>query len=75
MEKEVIDELVDMVPFFTKYNDLWTKYDVEADVLYVNFGKPAQVADDSELTENDVIVRYAGSVPVGVTILHAKTRK
>lgn len=75
MEKDVIDELISMTSFFTKYSDLWTKYDAEADVLYVNFSKPAQIADDTEMTENDVLVRYAGEIPIGVTILHARSRK
>src|SRR5205807_5839538 len=36
---------------------LWTRYDAEADVLYMNFQKPA-VATDSELTDDDMIIRY-----------------
>jgi hypothetical protein len=27
--------------------DTWTYYDVEADVLYINFHQPALIADDS----------------------------
>lgn len=34
-------------------------YDEEADVLYLNFKKPNH-ADNSELLDNDVIVRYEG---------------
>ncbi len=52
----------------------WTRYDQEADVLYVNFEKPA-VATDSELTDEDVIVRYRGDDVIGFTVLHASTRK
>ena len=36
---------------------LWSSYDAEADVLYVNFKKPSY-ADDSELTDDDVIICY-----------------
>ena len=36
--------------------DLWSSYDAEADVLYINFKKPSH-ATDSELTENDIIIR------------------
>jgi uncharacterized protein YuzE len=53
---------------------LWSSYDEEADVLYVNFKKPSH-ATDSELTEDDVIVRYAGEEVIGVTILHASKRR
>ena len=49
---------------------LWSSYDAEADVLYINFKKPGQ-ATDSELTDDDVIIRYEGNEVVGLTILHA----
>lgn len=52
---------------------LWSSYDAEADVLYVNFKKPSH-ATDSELTEEDVIVRYEGDQIIGLTILHASQR-
>lgn len=52
---------------------LWSSYDAEADVLYINFKKPSH-ATDSELTDDDVILRYEGDEIVGVTILHASQR-
>lgn len=52
---------------------LWSSYDPEADVLYVNFKKPSH-ATDSELTDDDVIVRYEGEEIVGYTILNASKR-
>jgi len=54
-------------------NLLWLSYDAEADVLYVNFKKPSH-ATDSELTDDDVIVRYEGDEVIGMTILHAGKR-
>lgn len=53
---------------------LWSSYDAEADVLYINFKKPS-VATDSELTDDDVIIRYEGDEVVGLTILHVSQRK
>ena len=53
---------------------LWTRYDEQADVLYINFEKPA-LATDSELTGDDVIVRYRGDDVIGFTVLHASTRQ
>lgn len=53
---------------------LWSSYDAEADVLYINFKKPG-VATDSELTDNDVIIRYEGEEIIGLTILHVSQRK
>ncbi len=52
---------------------LWLSYDQEADTLYVNFKKPSH-ATDSELTDEDVIVRYEGDEVIGLTILHASQR-
>jgi uncharacterized protein YuzE len=52
---------------------VWLSYDQEADTLYVNYRKPS-FASDSELTEDDVIVRYAGDEVVGFTVLHASQR-
>ena len=53
---------------------IWTSYDKEADVLYINFKKPSH-ADDSELTEDDVIIRYENGKVVGITVLNASNRK
>ena len=53
--------------------NVWLAYDEAADVLYINFRKPS-VAADSELTDDDVIVRYAGEEVVGLTVLHASRR-
>jgi uncharacterized protein YuzE len=52
---------------------LWSSYDAEADVLYVNFKKPAH-ATDSELTDDDIIIRYEGDEIIGLTILRASSR-
>ena len=52
---------------------LWSSYDEEADVLYINFKKPSY-ATDSELTDDDVIIRYQGNDIIGLTILHASRR-
>jgi uncharacterized protein YuzE len=52
---------------------LWSSYDAEVDVLYINFKKPSH-ATDSELTDEDVIIRYEGEEVVGITVLHASER-
>lgn len=52
---------------------LWSSYDAEADILYVNFKKPSH-ATDSELTDDDIIIRYDGEEIIGLTILHANKR-
>ncbi len=52
---------------------IWSSYDEGADVLYINFKKPAH-ATDSELTDDDIIVRYEGDEVIGFSILHASDR-
>ena len=52
---------------------IWLSYDTEADVLYVNFKKPSY-ATDSELTDDDIIVRYEDDDIIGFTILHVSQR-
>lgn len=52
---------------------LWSSYDAQADVLYINFKKPGY-ATDSELTDDDIIIRYEGKDVIGLTILHASQR-
>lgn len=54
-------------------NYLWASYDVEADVLYINFKKPSQ-ATDSKITDDDIIIRYEGKEVIGLTVLHASQR-
>jgi uncharacterized protein YuzE len=56
------------------FKRIWYSYDEEADVLYLNFKKPSH-ADDSELTDDDIIVRYEKGKVIGITVLHASKRK
>jgi uncharacterized protein YuzE len=56
------------------FKRIWYSYDVEADVIYLNFKKPSH-ADDSELTDDDIIIRYEKNEVVGVIVLHASKRK
>jgi len=48
-------------------------YDAKGDVLYISFGKP-QEADDSDVTEEGVIIRLKEGKIVGLTILNASKR-
>jgi uncharacterized protein YuzE len=70
-----IEEYLRLLPSLkqTAQGFLWMSYDAEADVLYVNFKKPSD-ATDSELTDDDVIIRYEGEEVIGLTILHASQR-
>ena len=48
-------------------------YDPEGDVLYVNFGVP-QAADDSDITDEGIVLHLRDEKLVGLTILNAKER-
>jgi uncharacterized protein YuzE len=65
-----------MIPSPKKYHvqEFGLHYDKEADVLYINFKKPSH-ADDSELTDDDIIIRYEKGEVIGVTILNASKRR
>jgi len=70
-----IDQYLKLIPAvrYAPQKYLWSSYDAEEDVLYINFKKPSH-ATDSELTEDDIILRYEGDVIVGLTILNASKR-
>jgi len=52
----------------------WTFYDVEADVLYINFHQPTLAADDSEMTDENILIRYQNDEIIGLTILNVSNR-
>lgn len=70
-----IQEYLKLIPAVNRspQHAVWLTYDEEADTLYVNFKKPSY-ATDSELTDEDVIVRYEGQAVIGFTVLHASKR-
>ena len=75
MAVAAIQEYLRLVPTLRSSPEgyLWASYDKEADALYINFKKPSH-ATDSELTDDDVIIRYEGEEVVGLTVLHASQR-
>ena len=75
MASITVDKYVHLIPAVrhSPKHYLWSSYDAEADVLYVNFKKPSR-ADDSELTDDDVIIRYEQGQVIGLTILNASHR-
>ena len=75
MGRVEIEEYIKMIPAvkYAPMQYLWSSYDEKADVLYINFKKPSK-ATDSELTDDDVIIRYEGKKIVGLTILNASKR-
>ncbi len=75
MGEAEVKKLLHIVPDLLEmpYSRIWTDYDKEADVLYINFKKPGH-ADDSEIMDDDVIVRYEKGDIIGITIMNASKR-
>lgn len=75
MAQVVIDQYLKLIQAVTysPQRYLWSSYDEQADVLYINFKKPSH-ATDSELTDDDVIIRYEGDIIVGLTVVNASRR-
>ncbi len=75
MREAEVEKVSDLVPHLLGIprKKIWVDYDEEADVLYVSLKKPSH-ADDSELAEDDVIIRREKGEVVGMTFLNASKR-
>lgn len=73
MESAALEGLQTALPYLLKNKTVWSSYDDKTDVLYLHFKKPNH-ADDSEMTEDEIIIRYEGSEVIGMTILNASKR-
>ena len=70
-----VEKVSALVPYLLTipHKKIWVEYDEEADVLYVNFKRPSR-ADDSELTDDDIIIRREKGEVVGMTFLNVAKR-
>jgi uncharacterized protein YuzE len=73
METVEVNEMKSILPYFLKHKNVWANYDKEADTMYLHFKKPNH-ADYSEMTDDDIIVRYEGDEIIGMTVLNASKR-
>ena len=73
MEETVINETNRLLPYFLKHKNVWANYDEAADILYLHFKKPNH-ADHSEMTEDEIIVRYENDEIIGLSVLNASKR-
>jgi len=73
MEKVLVQNIQKMLPavfpLFQNGNQLNLRYDKEADVLYISLGIP-QKAEDTEMIDENTLIRKNGDKVVGVTLLH-----
>ncbi|MFN0049931.1 MAG: DUF2283 domain-containing protein [Cytophagales bacterium] len=70
METLAVNEMINILPYFIKHPNLWSNYDQKADVLYVHFKKP-NTADNSEMVNEDTILRYENENIIGITLTNA----
>jgi uncharacterized protein YuzE len=68
ISRELIDQVISLPA-----RQMWTDYDVEADVLYVSFRKPQQ-ANDSIMEADGNIYHYRDDQLVGITVLNASQK-
>lgn len=47
---------------------IWFEYDQQNDILYINFGLDVEEADESFLTEDNIVVRIKNNMVVGLTV-------
>ena len=73
MEAIEIQDIKNMLPYFLKYKKVWVDYDKETDIMYMHFKKPNH-ADNSEMTDDDIIIRYEKGEIIGVSLLNASKR-
>ena len=73
METIKVNEIKSVLPYFMKHKNIWTSYDQEADTLCMQFKKPNH-SDHSEMTDDDIIIRYEKDEIIGITVLNASKR-
>ena len=73
MESVITKEIKEILPYFIKHKNVWSNYDEEAECLYFHFKKPNN-ADYTEMTDDDIIIRYENEEIIGLTVLNASKR-
>jgi len=69
----VINDINSLIPYFLKFKNVWANFDEEADVLYLHFKKPNR-ADRTEMTDDNIIIRYEENEIIGISVLNASKR-
>ncbi len=72
MDQTIVSLVKQALPLLIERRDFTWTYDEEADVLYVMFERAE--ATDSDLTDDDIVVRVRDDEVIGLTVLHASTR-
>ena len=75
MEEIVVDNILDALKAVKSSHakDLHILYDEAADVMYVNFGPPLP-ADDTELSDDNILHRFKDGKMIGLTLTNFSSR-
>lgn len=47
---------------------IWFEYDSQNDILYINFGLDVEEADESFLTDDNIVIRLKNGKLIGITV-------
>ncbi|MCL4515728.1 MAG: DUF2283 domain-containing protein [Firmicutes bacterium] len=74
MEKADVMNIIKAIPYLASLSidHMWMDYDREADVLYITFNR--EPADDTEMSDENILFRYKGDKLVGMTVMGASKR-
>lgn len=76
MAKTIVSQITKALPQLMQLSahqhNLTVDYDKEADVLYIAFEKPAS-ATDTEMVNEDILVRKRDDAVIGITVMHASS--
>jgi uncharacterized protein YuzE len=74
METLELTEFSSALPYLLRHKTVWSNYDVQADTIYLHFKKPNH-SDQTEMTDDEIIIRHEKNEIVGLTILNVSKRK
>ncbi len=66
-----LSDIIKFIPQLVLHKQMWSLYDEDADVLYIEFKKNVQ-ADNTEMQNENFIIRYLDNEVIGLTVLNAK---
>ena len=72
MDAAIVETVKQALPLLLRYPHCAWDYDKEADVLYITL--ESGEATDSDLSDDDIVLRSRGDQLIGMTVLHASTR-
>jgi uncharacterized protein YuzE len=72
MAEAIVEDVINAIPSMLRIHatEFSVDYDKDADVLYISFKRP-QNANDTDVLDDGVLVRYRNHEIVGITVIGA----